>query len=116
MEIKAPDFLLCENPIKDGTSEGLRTFIYVPSKISLIEIFSLDISPPIFNQVVILKEYTYKNTDGVLETYILAFLQNNCSVTESNDYKVLDEAWGFYENYLRWEDHNIDKNDRATHN
>lgn len=116
MEIKAPDFLLCENPIKDGTLEGLRIFIYVPSKISLIEVFNLDFTPPVFNQGIFLKEYRYKNTDGVVETYSLAFIQNNCSASESDDFTVLDEAWSFYENYLRWEDDNIDKNDRATDN
>lgn len=116
MEIKAPDFLLCENPIKDGSSEGLRTFIYVPSKMSLIEIFSLDFTRPIFNEGIFSKEYTYTNTDNIVEKYILAFVQNNCTITESDELAVLNQAWYFYEYYLQWEDGNIDEIDRATDN
>lgn len=116
MKIKAPDYLLCENPIKDGSFEGLRSFIYVPSKLSLIEIFSIDDGRPILQSDAIFKEYTYVNSTRRSENHILVFVQNNCHYMEANPYNLLEDVWLWYVKYLEWEDKNINDTNRARDN
>jgi pyocin large subunit-like protein len=97
-----PDFLFCELPIKDGTQNDERIWIYHRLSSSLIEFVNIDEFPDFqFKGKQDRFEYEEENWFGV-------FVQNNCEYTDQNENEVLKKAWKFLENYLIWEDNNID--------
>lgn len=96
-----PNFLLCELPIKNGSSDDDRLWIYCVDNLSLIEAISLEDVEYLSLEV---ENKHYKHND---ERWALAFVQNNAEATGSEPEAVLDDAWVFLKEYLEWEDNNI---------
>lgn len=113
-QIINPEYLLCELPIKDESFNDQRQFIYCTKYLSLIEIFSEDDITVAFDKSQIQKQYLYED-----ESFLLVFTQNNVEMVNAHlneievlkgnvslkrEMDILDEAWKFYEDYLKWED------------
>ena len=93
-----PEFLMCEIPIKDGSENDDRLWIYHLDSLSLIEfIYVDDFKDFHFTGKQDRFEYLGENWFGV-------FVQNNCEVTEQDADQVLKKAWKYLENYCIWED------------
>lgn len=99
-----PEFLLCELPIKDGSFNDNRIWIYHRLSLSLIEFICLnDIKD--FDFQGIQKDFIYMGNGEIdPEAWKGVFVQNNCEGTDNNEMDVLDRAWIFLESYLKWED------------
>jgi len=106
-ELSLPEFLLAEFPVKTGQPDDERHFI-VHRGITLIEVLPLAIMTELLNDNVVKKQYTYTNPEGLTEKFILTYHTNNGHFHGFDQFELLDKAWKFYENYLRWEDENID--------
>lgn len=115
-ELKTPEFLLCELPIKDGSLDSKRLFVYVPSALSLIEVVPWDSFEPILTEETIYADFEYENSLGHLEKYTLYFSQNNCGYIGFEESAILKNVWAWFVEYLQWEDHNIDGESKAKHN
>lgn len=96
-----PKFLLCELPIKNGSSDDQRIWIYCVENLSLIEAINLE------DVEHLALEVEYKIFNYKKERWALAFVQNNAEITGSNSDDVLNEAWQFLSDYFIWEDNNI---------
>jgi len=109
-ELKMPDFLLAEIPVKDKSIGDNRLWINATKWLSLIELYCENDVDFAFPMNLIQKKYKYLNSDGVTENWVLVFVQNNIGYIDSkkNPVDVLDEAWRYFEIYLTWEDINID--------
>lgn len=105
-----PKFLLCELPIKNGSSDDDRLWIYCVDNLSLIEAISLE-DVEYLSLEVEHKYYTYND-----ERWVLAFVQNNAEATGSEPEAVLDDAWEFLKDYFNWENYNIDEDFTAKMN
>lgn len=93
-----PEFFFCEIPIKDGTQNDDRIWVYHRLSLSLIEFINVDhFSDFQFKGIQDRFEYLDENWFGV-------FVQNNCEVTDFNPNQVLKKAWRYLENYFMWED------------
>ena len=93
-----PEFLFCEIPIKDGTKQDYRIWIYHLNSLSLIEFINVDDCVDLqFTGKQDRFEYLDENWFGV-------YVQNNCEVTGQNADQVLKKAWEYLENYFIWED------------
>lgn len=116
-EITLPTFLLAENPTEDHNK---YVYIYSPVYMSLILIVAE------YHQTVVLndemqrkprKSFQYND-----ETFEFIVLQNNVIMTGGqlapriSEIEFLDLAWEWWENYLRWEDDNIDENETSKLN
>lgn len=108
IEFTTPDFLFCEIPIKDGSFNDQRTWVYHTKSLSLIEIIYTN--NLITSSIKTDGTGKYINSDNLEENYILAFVQDNTEVTNNNRTEVLKNAWIFFKNYLKWQDKEIDKN------
>lgn len=97
-----PEFFFCEIPIKDGSFNDDRIWIYHRLSLSLIE----------FILVNDLKDFKFKGYQELFlygdEEWFGVFVQNNCEITDNNQHKVLKAAWAYLEKYLIWEDKIID--------
>ena len=116
-ELKLPHFLLAENPTED-----LDRFIYIysPVYLSLILIINENFQTLLVNEEMRNKpRRTFHYGDEIFEFVIL---QNNVIMTggqlapEISEEQFLNEAWKWYEEYLLWEDKNIDENDNSILN
>ena len=93
-----PEFLMCEIPIKDGSENDDRLWVYHLDSLSLIEfIYVDDFADFSFIGKQDRFEYLGENWFGV-------FVQNNCEATDHNADKVLKAAWKYLEDYFVWED------------
>lgn len=101
-EFTKPNFLLCELPIKHGTAEDDRVWIYAVNHLTLIECILMNDKDLYLNT-------KYKVFEYGEERWALAFVQNNIEATDGEEDKVLNEAWQFFSDYLKWEDDNINK-------
>ncbi|ADQ83064.1 hypothetical protein [Riemerella anatipestifer] len=106
---KTPEFLLAELPIKDGSPNDDRLWVYCVKALSLIEFINL-------NQIKahglrLADEKTYKN-----ERWGIAFVQNNCEYLGLDESEVIKNAWKFLTDYFDWEDKNIDESSTSTLN
>lgn len=112
-----PDYLFCELPIKDGSINDNRQFIYCTKYLSLIEIIAEDDMLAAFPSEQFQKRYTYFD-----ETFLLVFTQNNIAMVNDaiseigvikgniiikTEAQIMDESWDFYKKYLIWEDTNF---------
>jgi hypothetical protein len=111
-----PDFLLCEVPIKGGDNLDKRMWIYSRMTLSLIEIIPEDYLPAATNRNLIQKRFLYKNSGGLTESFLLVLVQNNCGLVDFEPLHLLVNAWQWFENYLKWEDGNIDSSIEAQDN
>lgn len=109
-----PDFIFCENPIKNNDKlNNLRNWIYASKYLSLIEVIdneALDIIYPM--------EIPQKNYEYLDQNFTLVLVQNNIHFVNDfqeleivkgekeamTDENLLDLAWDFYFEYLAWED------------
>jgi hypothetical protein len=97
-DFKKPEFLFCEIPIKDGSPQDDRIWIYHLDSLSLIEfIYVDDFKDFQFTGKQDRFEYMDENWFGV-------YVQNNCEVTEQNADQVLKKAWKYLEEYFDWEE------------
>jgi hypothetical protein len=100
-DYKQPDFLLCEIPIKDGSFNDNRIWIYHRLSLSLIELVLVNN----------LSDFQFQGKQELFlyedEEWFGVFVQNNCAVTDHNETIVLQDAWAFYERYLIWEDSHL---------
>lgn len=119
-QIKLPEFILCENPVKTGDFiDDNRQFIYVVNCLSLIEIIPLDDYQIPYDYEMKHNEFTYTSEKyQEEESFMLVFVQNNVEFVSDvseieilqgksekvTDVEILEKAWTFYENYLKWED------------
>lgn len=108
-ELKMPKFLLAEEP-KEGYDS--LSYIYSPHYLSLILIIPEDDLTVLLNEgnrQRPRKTFTYE-----FEPFEFVILQNNVLATggglspEISEEEFLIQAWEWYENYLIWEDNNID--------
>jgi len=100
-----PEFLFCEIYPKDGTMNDHRIWIYHRLSLSLIEFVCLnDLAE--YQLGGRQKDYIYLGIDDNAdpEAWKGIFVQNNCEATDNDADKVLDRAWQYLENYLKWED------------
>lgn len=109
-ELRNPEFLHCEFPIKTGDIvRDNRAFIYCVNYLSLIEIIPMDLFLAAFPIEQAQKEYTYETG----ETFLLVFTQNNIELAneatgkDTTPEQLLDLAWNYYREYLIWEDSQI---------
>lgn len=109
-EIKNPEFIFGEIPIKDDSWNDNRIFITSVKYLSIIECFRLDEIDVSFPPNQIQKTFVHKNSDGINEDWLLVFTQNNISIVDEfiTHEDVLQSAWEYLELYLIWEDINID--------
>lgn len=116
IQLTIPDFFLCEQPIKDGSNLDQRMWIYSRVTISLIEVIPEDEIIAVIDRSLIQKRFKYINSDGIEESFLLVFIQNNCAMVEANPLDLLNKAWSWFEKYLKWEDGNIDESDFSVNN
>jgi hypothetical protein len=98
LEFVEPEFLLCEIPIKDGSDEDDRLWIYHLESLSLIEFINVDgFTDFQFTGKQDRFEYLDENWFGV-------YVQNNCESTNQDADQVLKKAWKYLEEYFDWEE------------
>lgn len=103
-----PEFLFCELPIKDGSFNDERIWVYHTQSLSLIEFINVDTFTDFqFNGIQDRFEYESIIGFNEIENFFAVFVQNNCEATGNNPNDILKKAWLFFESYLRWEDQNI---------
>jgi hypothetical protein len=103
LEFEKPEFLFCEIPIKDGSDEDDRLWIYHLESLSLIEFINVDDFTDFqFTGKQDRFEYLDENWFGV-------YVQNNCESTNQNADQVLKKAWKFLEEYFDWEEEQEDE-------
>jgi len=106
VDLALPDFLFCEQPIKDGSFSAMRNFILHTKSKSLIEVFD-DVTHVELglNDTVARQKFYYNNPDGIREYYTLAVHYTSIEFGIG----LLEQAWKFYKEYIIWEDQQIDK-------
>lgn len=116
-EIKLPQFLFAEDPT-GSTDRDL--YIYSPHHLSLVMVIpENDMTFLLNTENVSLKRKTYTYED---ESFELIILQNNVLYAEGSlspeisEDNFLDLAWKFWENYLIWEDNNMDESEPSKLN
>jgi hypothetical protein len=103
LEFEKPEFLFCEIPIKGGSDEDDRLWIYHLESLSLIEFINVDDFTDFqFTGKQDRFEYLDENWFGV-------YVQNNCESTNQNADQVLKKAWKFLEEYFDWEEEQEDE-------
>jgi hypothetical protein len=103
LEFEKPEFLFCEIPIKDGSDDDDRLWIYHLDSLSLIEFINVDDFTDFqFTGKQDRFEYLDENWFGV-------YVQNNCESTNQNADQVLKKAWKFLEEYFDWEEEQEDE-------
>ncbi|GHE34987.1 hypothetical protein [Sphingobacterium griseoflavum] len=96
-----PEYLFCDIAVKDGSYNDNRMWVYHRPSLSLIEFVCLnDVDSLEFTGYS--KDYVY--LDDEPEAWKGVFVQNNCEVTSNDPIVVIDRAWAYLENYLKWED------------
>ncbi|MCP1996244.1 hypothetical protein [Flavobacterium sp. HSC-61S13] len=102
-----PDFLLAEIPVKNGSLQDDRIWVYCNKTFSLIE-FILHDDFPELKLVGTQAVFTYIDFDEYREQWIGVYIQNNCALVGVDQKVNLQEAWDFLENYFRWEEQEVD--------
>ena len=107
-EIKMPEFLLAEQPIKDDSLNANRMVIYCTQFLSLIEVWPFDLGVAVLHEHQRQKQFQYKE-----EEYVFVIVQNNVENFSSeidrlkgvdHEEQLLDRAWAWYCDYTKWED------------
>ncbi len=115
IEFDTPEYLFCEIPIKDKSINDERVWIYCPKALSLIEFV---------NQTVLderTEEYLF-DFDKIagrfhyLDDFEAFWVQNNCEATDNDKEEILQGAWKFYLNYMKWEEGNLDEKIKSDFN
>ncbi len=108
VELFIPEFVLVEIPVKDGSMHDERMWIYCPQALSMIEVISEFEIDAVLHSSLIQKRFKFTNSQGEEESFTLGIVQNNCGLAEVDPHDLLDRAWHFFNDYLVWEDSNID--------
>lgn len=104
---KGTEFLLAEDPQRPEIGEFL---LHINTPVALIQVLSMDDSDPVADERYIAKDFTYVGPDGYTEVFQLVCMPFTDGVVEFNKetqaqlLPVLDRAWKWYSNYLKWED------------
>ncbi len=108
-EFEQPEYLFCEIPIKDGSENDHRMWVYHRLSLSLIEFINVDYYID-FQFEGIQDRFTLENRyqDGY-QNWFGVFVQNNCEITNNNPNQVLKDAWLFLEKFLKWESETYDE-------
>ena len=97
-EYVQPEFLFCQIPIKNGSQNDNRIWVYHRLSLSLIEFIHVDR----------LKDFEFKGKQDRFEyldqNWFGVFVQNNCEVTGANQDFVLKKSWEFLKAHLIWLD------------
>lgn len=108
-EIKLPDFILSTNPMVEY--DGLD-WIYCPKYLSLVLVICADdLTVLINNENINRPRKTFYHGE---EEFELVIVQNNILATggelapEVSENEFLDMVWAWYDEYLTWEDGNIE--------
>lgn len=110
IDFDKPNYLLCELPIKNGSGDDQRLWVYAVNHLSLIECISVDFfGEPMMSEGVIYRRYNYQG-----EEWILGYVQNNVEMTDGDEKEVMDKAWAFLTDYLKWEDDRLDFNENLN--
>lgn len=90
-----PEFFLAEIPVKDGSINDKRQWIYSRLSLSLIEFVKVDnvVTYHFKNKQ---KKFSFQNSH-----YVGVFAQNNCEATENDEDEILNKSWEFYKQYLK---------------
>lgn len=115
-ELTIPEFILGEVPIKDGSIQDQRSWIFCPRALSLIEVIPEEELTVAIHRYLVQKKFTYLNSQKVKENFLLVIVQNNCEFTSINPIQLLEKSWQYYLQYLKWEDENLDVRDSTTLN
>lgn len=99
VEFTTPHFLLCETPVKENSFHDHRIWIYATQALSLIEFIDVD-NLTDFELNRNFKYFNYRNNQGVIESYLAVFTQDNCEITNSDRENVLSGAWSCFIQYL----------------
>ena len=116
-EIKLPKFLLAEEPTEPNDRD---IYIYSPPYLSLVLIIPEDEKTVLLNEE--MRKKTRKTFAYEDETFELVIIQNNVEITGGNlapkitEDEFLNLAWKFWEDYLIWEDRNINENENSKFN
>ena len=103
IEFTQPDFFFCEIPIKNGSYNDNRIWIYHRLSLSLIEFINLDdFSDFKFNGMQ--KIFQYEIDENEIENYLGIYVQNNCKISNQDENVILNDAWAFLLEYFKWED------------
>ena len=102
-DFEQPEFFFCEVPVKDGTQNDDRIWIYHRLSLSLIEFVNVDEFTD-FQFSGKQSRFEYENGDGLVENWFGVFVQNNCEVTDNNDDDVIKRCWRYLESYFMWTD------------
>jgi len=109
-EFTQPEFLMAEIPIKDGSLNDHRLWVYHRLSLSLIEFICINDYDD-FEFTNKQDYFTYEE-----ETWFGVYVQNNCEATGNIENEVLKKAWEFLKSYLNWEDKNIDQSGKSKLN
>lgn len=117
-EITLPKFLLAEEPMENINR---HVYIYSPHYMSLILVIEE-------NSQITLMNYENEQKPQKLfiysefEQFRLVLIQNNVEATGGvlspiiTTEQFLNEAWAWYEKYLKWEDKNINNQEKGRWN
>lgn len=110
-EFQQPEFLLCEIGIKDSTLLGdhilndERLWVHHLPSSSLIEfVFMNELGSYNFREKH--REFTY-----LTYRYTGFYVKNNCALFNQSEDIVLNRAWEYLEDFLTWEDREINRHD-----
>jgi hypothetical protein len=115
-ELMIPEFILADIPVKDGSSQDGRIFVYCTKAMSLVEAIAEFDSDVRFSPDIVQNRYLFANIDGVEVWFSVGIVQNNCDLAKMDPYQVLDASWDYFCNYLKWQDSNIDAADFGSLN
>lgn len=116
-ELTLPKFLLAENPTEDHNK---FVYIYSPVYLSLILIVAEDIQTVVLNEEMM--KQPRKTFQYEFETFEFIIIQNNVLMTgghlapKISEIDFLNQAWDWWENYLKWEDDNLDESESSKLN
>lgn len=103
-EFTQPEFFLAEIPIKDGSFNDDRIWVYHRLSLSLIEFVCLNnIENEDFQGYN--KDFIYMGNEDVdPEAWKGIFVQDNTAAVDQDRDDVINRAWEYLSNYLKWED------------
>lgn len=104
---KDTEFLLAEDPQRPEAGEFI---LHIRPPVALIQVLSMDDQDPVSDDKYIAKDFTYVGPEGYTEVYQLVCLPFTDGIVEFNKetrgelLPVLNRAWEWYADYLKWED------------
>jgi hypothetical protein len=104
---KGISFLLAEDPQRPEVGQFI---LHTRPPVSLIRVLSMDDDEPINDARYISKDYSYAGNDSYVEVFQLVVMPFSDGAVEFNKedeadlLRLLDRAWRWYSQYIKWED------------